>query len=353
MNETIRQYIRVFLLGNAVREYIAPMLIGREFPLNYDSSVVIVRDERNTATDIRADFTVIQSERVPYNTLLIVPAHNKDFETMQLGIRDSVIFLDDWTFHNSETLEMAQRCRTEHPYCGLKIILCPSGRKTLSTDVTNIQSALNEAIAAYERENFTVFVLQNTEISDQFFWKGRKYADILRQKFGKDVQDAKKSLEHNYNLRYEVFLRTSLEDEMLLHANLEKFTCYDNAVGSREKSQFINTASQTFFTGNSQFVTELQALFKIFTRQICLWDEAKVLEHLLYVLAQRFKKDMTLALPQVNFSGIGEATYVMLMNETHFDIEFQLQCRNFFYETAKNFIKKYIAKLFDKLEGLL
>ena len=83
LNATIQQYIRVFLVGNAVRDHIVPMLVGMELPISNDRDVVIVRDEKNIAAEIRTECTVIQSNHVPYNTLLIVPTNNKVSENMQ------------------------------------------------------------------------------------------------------------------------------------------------------------------------------------------------------------------------------------------------------------------------------
>lgn len=352
LNETIQQYIRVFLVGNAVRDHFVPMLIGRELPISNDRDVVIVRDEKNIAAEIRTESTVIQSNHVPYNTLLIVPTNNKVSENIQLGIFDSIFFLDDWTFHNNETLEMAKRYRSEQSYCELKIILCPSKRKTLSTDVTSVQSALRDALAAYERENFTVTILHDINISDHFFWNKRKYADMFRLNFSNSIQQAKWFLDCNYEWGYKI-LRYNLKDEMLLHSKLDKFTCYKEMSSGRNINQLSNVTAQTFFCENSQFVTELQTLFKTFTRQICLWDEAKVLENLQFVLAQRFRENMALALPKVALGGISNAEYEILMNETKFNVKFQQYCHEFFDNTAKDVIKEYIAKLFARLEELL
>ena len=352
LNETVQQYMRVFLVGNAVRDHIVPMLFGIELPISNDRNVVIVRDEKNISTEIRTEFAIIQSNHVPYNTLLIVPTNNKVSENMQLGIFDSIFFFDEWTFHNNETLELAKKFRSEHSYCEVKIILCPSKRKTLSTDVSSVQSALQDALAAYERENFTVNILHDIDISDQFFWNKRKYADILRLNFSNRIQQAKRSLDYTYELGYQ-FLCCKLKEEMLLHSNLDKFTCYEEMAGGRNINQLSNVTAQTFFCKNSQFVTELQTLFKALTRPICLWDEAKVLENLQLVLTRRFRENMELTLPIVSFGGISNAQYEILMNETKFNVKFHQYCHGFFDNIAKNVIKEYIEKMFVRLEGFL
>ncbi|MCM3174400.1 hypothetical protein [Paenibacillus sp. MER 99-2] len=354
MNRTIDPCIRLFLIGNAVYDRFMPQMIEAHLPVSRDNGIVVVRDEKDS-NGVPSTFDVLKSSRIPSHTKLIALPQGMGMETLLPSVRDSILIIDDWTFYNSESLETARKYRSEYPYCELTIVLCPSNRRTLSTDVTDLQRAMDDAVTAYQNEGFSTVILnpKSSEISALLYWKGRSYTDILKQDFRRHLQEAKEFLEFNFDLEYSL-LYSELEDETLQQHVLNGLICYDAMLeGAIPSKHLINTSVYAFFSAEGMFFLEMKKLFQRCTKQICLWDEEKIHANLLSLLTKRFRNDLKEELPQVPFLGGGRIAYVEFMHETKLEVKFQQSCYLFFEQTAKHIIKTYIESVISNLEGFL
>jgi hypothetical protein len=168
--------VRVFLFGNAVHERLIPLLNEKQIPIDNNRGIIFVRDKDAIANE-HAGFNIYTSPCVPHSTHLIVPPQD-NYADMRPNAADSIFFVDDWTFISSESMETAKTYRRNYPYTELRIILFISNRKTLSTDISDAQTALDNAKSEYEKEGFSVTLIQKNDISKLFFWQNRRYHDM-------------------------------------------------------------------------------------------------------------------------------------------------------------------------------
>ena len=276
--------IRVFLFGNAVHERLIPLLNEKQVPIDNNCGSIFVRS-KDTFANEQDGFRIFTSPCVPHNTHLIVLPQDRNYADMQPYATDSIYFVNDWTFLNSDSMETAKAYRQKYPYTELRIVLFVSNRKTLSTDITDIQTALDSAVSEYEREGFSVTLIQKNEVSKLFFWQNRKYQDMLRCDFRKKLQNAKDALGFNYELHYKL-LSEMLKDDMLNPEALERFTRYDEVLGVSKINNITDAAAKYFFSEDSLFIKELNGIFKEVTKSVCLWDENKMFRNLAEILTQ-------------------------------------------------------------------
>lgn len=307
-----------------------------------------MRDTKNISDN---ESNIFQSNCVPFNTQLIVPADDRPYTDMRMNVDDSIFFVEDWTFLNSEGLEMAKQYRRCYPYNELRIILINSKRRTLSTDSTSLQNALNDAVFAYEQEGFSVTIVQQNDIPKLFFWKFRDYRAMIQRDFWERIRHSRSLFDNSFDLNYEI-LGILLKDEMLHPESLDKLLSYDERLGGKKIKIIVPNAVQLFFDKRSQFMQETSEMLKKFTNEICLWDEDKVFNNLKNILVQHFRMHMEKSLPLVTISQTTEEVYNRFMCDTKFNVIFMQSSDMFFYATAKDIIKSYINNIFKKMEEL-
>lgn len=347
MKTLTKQLVRVFLFGNAVHERLIPLLIDVPNQIDYDYGYIFVHNE-NITEEEHAGFKLYTSPYVPFDTQLIVLPRDVSYSEMQPSTKDSIFFVDDWTFINSESLEAAKSYRQNYPYTELRIIMFDSNRKTLSTDISDVKTALENAKYEYEQDGFSVTIIQESDISKLFFWQYRKYNDMLKVNFNEKLQRAKERVELYYEMDYED-IKDVLIVEMLQPNSLERFTRYDENLGVSKIKEIIEISAKSFFDENSLFVKELSKIFKEFTKDICIWDEKKVFGNLVDILSQRFIETLRLTLPAVRVDQLNEISYHEFMSNTKFNVIFSQQCSVFFNDSAKNITKKYIDEILSKM----
>lgn len=343
--------VRVFLLGNAVHERLIPLLHEKQNTIDNDSGIIFVHNKDNIVNE-HTEFDIVTSPYVPHNTHLIVLPKDRNYDDMQPDITDSIFLVDDWTFINSESMEIAKTYRQNYPYTELRIILLNSARKTLSTDISDVQTALENAKSEYEQDGFSVTLIQKSDISKLFFWQTRRYHDMLRQDFKEKIQNAKTAMEYNYELHYELLIEM-LKDDMLHPESLEKFTRYDDKLGFTKIKRIADSTKKSFFGTNSLFIKEIDRIFKTFTKDICLWDECKAFDNLVDILAEQYIETMGQTLPVVSMNGLNENWYHKFMLDTKFNVIFVQQSSFFFNDKVRNNTKLYINGILDKMEGFL
>jgi len=354
----INPYIRIFLFGNAVHEHLMPLL-NEQATLRYNSGIACVRDKKDAISDMFVGFTVIQNDSIPYNTQVIALPPDRDFSEMHPTVNDSIFFVEYWTYLNSESIEMARKFRTEYPFSELRIVLFDSTRKTLSTDVSDAKSALNTAIDTYTQDGFPVTTIQQQEISKLFYWRERKYHDILHRDYREKLIKAREQFRNAYDINYEILVQmlkgygsSTEKQDMLQPGALENFTSYSETQVVEKLKCLPEESAKSFFEGKSQFVTELEDMLITFTNSICLWDNATILANLLDVLSQAYKEGLMQVLPPVTLQTSDEMAYINFIQDINFNATFAQYCPNFFEDTAKKIIKSYVDNLFAKMEEL-
>ena len=299
-----------------------------------------------------SEFCFVQSLCVPYNTQLIILPQNKNYSDLHPNATDSIFIVDVWTFLNSESMETAKIYRQKYPYTELRIVMVNTNRKTLSTDISDVQTALDNAVFEYKQEGFSVTLIQNNDISKLFFWENRRYKDMLKRDFKEKLQSNINSMEFNYDLHYG-FLREMLREDMLQPETLDEYTRYDENAGISKINKIADIAAKSFFGESSLFTDELYSIYKAFTKGVGVWEENKIFGNLLSLLARRFRKDMKQALPPVGKNLLNEISYHEFMLNTKFNAIFTQQCDVFFCDTAKDITKLYLDNLMIKMEELI
>ena len=314
--------------------------------------MIVVRNENAIANE-NYGFNVVQSSRVPQNTQLLVLPEDMQYSDLNPSATDSICIVDTWTFLNNESIEMAKTYRDNYPYTDIRILLIKTQRRTLSTDISDVQAALNNAVYEYEQAGFPVALINENDVKKLFVWQKRAYSDMLRRSFKYKMQSAKRFMEHNYELQYEL-LKVLLKDNCLNSESLENFTRYDERVGFSKINGIADVASKNFFEESSVFIIELYDIYKAFAKGINLWDEKTIYGGLVNALTFRFKNDMTQILPVVGRKKKNdELSYHKFMLDTKFNAIFMQECNKFFNDTAKDVTKKYLDRVLEKMEELL
>jgi len=383
-----KPFIRYFLFGNAVHEYLIPLLCGKMI-VNYDDGVVFVCDSGDARFDIFNGYTVIKSDVIPSYTQVIVPPAGSNLFDMRPGVNDSIFIADYWPVLNNESMDTAANFRNDYPYCELHILLFESVRKTSSTDVrdSDSQSALGQAIESYEREGFPVITINRRkinrrkfsrrlidrggnerretdrrkneyyenvfqEIETLFFWQNRDYDDMLRRDFNKKLADLKEKFDTNYEMRYEL-LEKMLKQIMLYPGFSETYTKYNKESGVTTLNRIAENAAKKFFDNNSVFTEELTGIIEMFTKDIRLWDYEKIIETIRHNLSGQFVNGLKATLPAVTVKDATEISYMKFFLDSDFNTIFAKYCNAFFNETARETVKEYINGLFVKMEECL
>lgn len=226
-------------------------------------------------------------------------------------------------------------------------------RRTLSTDISDVQTALNNAVYEYEQAGFPVALINENDIKKLFVWQKRAYRDMLRRSFEDKMQSAKLFMELNYELHYEL-LKELLKDNYLNPESLENYTRYDERVGFSKINGIVDVATKKFFEASSIFIIELYDIYKAFAKGINLWDENTIFGGLVNALTFRFYNDMTQVLPVIGGKKKNdELSYHKFMLNTKFNAIFTQECNKFFNDTAKDVTKMYLDSVLVKMEELL
>ena len=342
--------VRVFLFGNAIDEWLIPLLTDNLSQVDFNSGVIFVRSIEKT--NEYSNFKFLQSPCVPHNTQLIVLPQDRYHTDLQLGTTDSIFIVDVWTYLNSESMETAKFYRQNYPYTELRIIMVHTYRKTLMTDVSNIQDALRKAAFEYKQEGFLVTEFGGYDIYRLFYWENRNYKDMLKRDHKEKLQNNISSMAFNFDLHYE-FLKEMLKDGLLQPESLDEFIRYDENVGVSKIKKLADIAARSFFSESSVFTNELYDIFKAYTKDIRVWNENRIFGCLVSILTYHFQKDMKQVLPTVDKNLSNEISYNKFMINTKFNAIFIQQCNIFFTGTAKDITKCYLNNLLRKMEELI
>jgi hypothetical protein len=289
---------------------------------------------------------------MPYYTILLVPPRSEDIKEFKPGARDSIFIIEDWPFRTEDRLKTAIEFREAYPYCLITIIICRPDRITLPTDISNIETAAEDASAAYKAENFYTLVFDAgglaASLSGLFYWKGREYIDTLKQYLKRRLK-ALPDLTERLKSQFEL-LRPEMNDGFLSPVELDGFTRYRESFNGQAPAKFfIDQSTEVFFRPDSQFVSQVGYILADCTNDLDIWDSGRITDALIKRLKARYNHDMGAALDNACFTGQNELEYVEFMNKSELDVSFKQECGRFFTDSAWEILENSIQSLITSL----
>lgn len=288
--------------------------------------------------------------KLPGGTLMVYPPEG-DIKSCKYDVTDRIVFFDEFPFREKTVLDQILKTARENPFNSVSVILYIPGRKSLSTDITSVESAIIEAKKQYAIKKIKVAMHKPNDYPDFLFWSSPQYYESMTTDLRRKVEKVKNQINKCFEFDFELLL---IDLQQLIDVTeLEHLTMFNQILHGRcLYREYMNRFIAGYLNNpSSQFMEIVIDFYEGYIGECQIWDMTQDVMALRQILKNDYLGSYQEETDE-KFLGTDKYEYKIFLMDTQIAVHFKIDLMDYMRKNLPELIKKYLINKLKKLEEL-